>query len=209
MFRPEILSYNDIRTKASDFLDEFHEERTLPVPIEEIVEFDFRIEVIPIDGILDDLDVDAFLTSDRRRIYVDEYVMKKRISRLRFSLAHEIAHHELHGPLYDNNQIHSVRDWHRVQESIGQDDYSWFEFQANAMAGLILVPTEQLAAEHRNAMAMARRAGISESTLDSEAGRATIARSLAATFQVSEQVIEKRMEKDGLSTSSPAPHFER
>jgi hypothetical protein len=77
-FRPPVLSYDDIRRRAEQFLDEFHVERTLPVPIEEIVEFDFELEVVPIDGILDDLEVDAFLTSDLKRIYVDAFVLQHR-----------------------------------------------------------------------------------------------------------------------------------
>jgi hypothetical protein len=107
-FRPAVLSYDDLRRLAEEFLEEFHEERTLPVPIEEIVEFDFEIEVVPMEGILDDLEVDAFLTSDLNQIYVDAFVLKHRYRRFRFSLAHELAHHELHRPLYEGTRIRSV-----------------------------------------------------------------------------------------------------
>jgi hypothetical protein len=203
-FRPAVLSYNDLRKLAEEFLDEFHEERTLPVPIEEIVEFDFTIELVPLEGILDDLEVDAFLTSDLRRIYVDAFVMEHRQRRLRFSLAHELAHHELHRPLYENARIASVRDWQQVQEGITEEDYAWFEFQANSFAGLVLAPPRELKAQSEAAVNAARRAGLSEATLSSEAGQAHIARWLADQFDVSEQVIEKRMEKDGLWVP-PAP----
>jgi len=70
-FRPAVLSYKDLQKRAEEFLAEFHEERTLPIPIEEIVEVDFEIELIPLEGVLDDLEVDAFLTSDLTQIYVD------------------------------------------------------------------------------------------------------------------------------------------
>ena len=63
-FRPAVLSYDDIRHLAEQFLEEFHEERRMPVPIEAIVEFDFELDVIPMEWILGDLGVDAFLTSD-------------------------------------------------------------------------------------------------------------------------------------------------
>ena len=183
-------------------MDEFHEERTIPVPIEEIVEFDFGIEVIPIDGILDDLHVDAFLTSDLQRIYVDEFVLAHRRRRYRFSLAHEIAHHELHRPLYEAARVNSVRDWQAVQAQIGEEDYAWFEFQANAFAGLVLAPPEELRREWFDAAAAAKRAGLSEQTLLSEAGRSHVASWLADRFDVSSVVIERRLEKDGLW---PAP----
>ena len=199
-FRPEVLSYEALRVRAEAFLEEFHEERTFPVPIEEIVEFDFEIELIPIDGILDELEVDAFLASDLKRIYVDAFVMDHRHRRLRFSLAHELAHHELHRPLYESSRIASVRDWERVQASITEEDYAWFEFQANSFAGLVLVPVSELRRMFDSAMREARGAGLSESTLSNEAGKSYIARWLAEQFQVSEQVIERRMEKDGLWT---------
>ena len=143
-FRPAVLSYDDLRRRAEAFLDDFHSERTLPVPIEEIVEFDFELEVVPIDGILDDLEVDAFLTSDLKRIYVDAFVLRHRRGRYRFSLAHELAHHELHRPLYEESRVTSVRDWRALQEAISEEDYAWFEFQANSFAGLVLVPPAEL-----------------------------------------------------------------
>ena len=173
------------------------------MPIEEIVEFDYEIEVIPMDGILDDLEIDAFLTSNLKTIYVDEFVMKHRHRRLRFSLAHEIAHFELHQPLYQQARITCVQDWRQVQSLISDEDYAWFEYQANALAGLILVPEDELKRLFTNAVAQARKAGLSAETIDSEAGRTYIAEALADDFDVSTQVIERRMEKDGFWTPPP------
>ena len=211
-FRPAVLSYDDLRRLAEEFLEEFHEERTLPVPIEEIVEFDFEIEIVPMEGILDDLEVDAFLTSDLKQIYVDAFVLKHRYRRFRFSLAHELAHHELHRPLYEGTRIRYVHDWQAVQDSISEDDYAWFEFQANSFAGLVLVPAPELADRYRAGVRAAQEAGLSDETLKSEAGKSHVARWLADQFEVSELVIEKRMEKDGLwsppsspSTQQPIP----
>ena len=211
-FRPAVLSYDELRRLAENFLEEFHEERTLPVPIEEIVEFDFELEVIPLEGILDDLEVDAFLTSDLRRIYVDAFVMKHRHRRFRFSLAHELAHYELHRPLYEQSRVASVRDWQAVQDSISEEDYAWFEFQANSFAGLVLAPTPELHRQFQAAVRAARQGGLSEATLSSEAGKSHMARWLAGQFEASEQVIEKRMEKDGLwvpPTPPPPPEAPR
>ena len=208
-FQPAVLSYDDLRRLAEEFLEEFHEERTLPVPIEEIVEFDFEIEVVPMEGILDDLEVDAFLTSDLKQIYVDAFVLKHRYRRFRFSLAHELAHHELHRPLYEGTRIRSVRDWQAVQDSISEDDYAWFEFQANSFAGLVLVPTAELADQYRAAVRAAQEAGLSDETLKNEAGKSHVARWLADQFEVSELVIEKRMEKDGLWSPPSPPSTQR
>ena len=204
-FRPAVLSYDDLRRRAEAFLDEFHSERTLPVPIEEIVEFDFELEVVPIDGILDDLEVDAFLTSDLKRVYVDAFVLQHRRGRYRFSLAHELAHHELHRPLYEEARVTSVRDWRAVQEAISEEDYAWFEFQANSFAGLVLVPPAELQQQFQRALKAARAAGLTDATLWSEAGQGYLARWLATQFEVSEQVIERRLEKDGLWPTPPVP----
>lgn len=204
-YRPAVRSYEDLRREAEKFLEEFHEERTLPVPIEEIVEFDFELEVIPIDGILDDLEVDAFLTSDLRHLYVDAFVMKHRHSRYRFSLAHEIGHCILHERLYLDSKIASVKDWERVQNAITEDAYAWFEFQANSFAGLVLVPGKELRDHFRTGIIAARKAGMPDSTIWSDAGKAYLVEWLGRRFDVSKDVIEKRLDKDDLWKLPPPP----
>jgi hypothetical protein len=204
-FRPARLSYNDLRRIAEEFLAEFHEERTIPVPIEEIVEFDFELEVIPMDGILDELEVDAFLTSDLTRIYVDQFVMEYRRRRFRFSLAHEIGHYQLHRPLYEESRIRSVRDWEKLQNKITEDAYAWFEFQANSFAGLVLVPSAELRERFDAGISVARKAGMTEATLWSEAGKAYLANWLADQFDASKDVIERRLDKDCLWTLPDTP----
>ncbi len=197
-FRRAILSYDDLRGRAEEFLSEFHEERTLPVPIEEIVEFDFELEIIPLEGIQDDLEVVAFLTSDLRRLYVDEFVMRHRRHRYRFSLAHELGHFQLHQQLYEEARIQSVRDWEALQASISEDDYAWLEWQANAFAGLVLVPSIELSQRFKAGVAVAKEAGMSDATLWSDAGKTYLADWLADQFDVSRDVIEKRLDKDHL-----------
>lgn len=197
-FSPARLSYDDLRVRAEDFLDEFHDERTLPVPIEEIVEFDFQIEIIPIDGIQEDLDVDAFLTADLKRLYVDQFVMQHRRRRYRFSLAHELGHHELHRVLYMQSRINSIADWRALQESITEDAYAWFEYQAHAFAGLVLVPSRELLQAFEGGVKSARDAGMTDQTLWSEAGKTYLSKWLADQFDVSTDVIEKRLDKDRL-----------
>jgi len=50
-FSPEVLSYDDLRREADEFLSEYHQSLSIPTPIEEIVEFDLSIDVIPIPGL--------------------------------------------------------------------------------------------------------------------------------------------------------------
>jgi hypothetical protein len=59
-----ILSYDDVRRRADEFLARHHSSGTIPVPIEEIVEFDLGMDIVPTLGLHQLLDVDGFSTSD-------------------------------------------------------------------------------------------------------------------------------------------------
>jgi len=48
MARTPIYSYDDLRKKADDFLRTYNPTCTIPVPIEEIVEFEFNINIVPV-----------------------------------------------------------------------------------------------------------------------------------------------------------------
>lgn len=71
-----IHSYEDLRKKANDFLHAYNPSGTIPVPIEEIVEFEFGINIVPILGLQREFEIEGFTSSDLKNIYVDEYVNK-------------------------------------------------------------------------------------------------------------------------------------
>lgn len=196
VFKPNVLSYDDLRQEAEAFVSQYHDERTLPVPIEEIVEFDFEIEIVPILGLQAEIGVAAFLSSNLKVIYVDEDVILGNPERYRFSLAHELAHFWLHEDLYRESKIASVADWRRVQDGLGAA-YKWFEIQANSFAGLVLVPAANLRHEFRQAAHEAATAGVVLERLVRFPARQHLIRGLAKTFAVSEQTMEIRLEKDG------------
>lgn len=129
-FRPKRLKYDDLRVEADKFLVEFHPHLKLPIPIEETAEWDFEIDLIPLDGLQIDSGVDAFLTNDLTAIYVDAFVMEHRPRRLRFTIAHELAHYWLHDVLYQETKITRMRDWQETQEAMPEEDFYWFEWQA-------------------------------------------------------------------------------
>lgn len=105
------LNYNDLRQKADDFLRQYHPSYDIPVPIEEIVEFDFGIDIIPIPGLHQAFEIDGFTSSDLTSITVDEYVYLKRPNRYRFTLAHEIGHVVLHKELYSARNFNTIDGW--------------------------------------------------------------------------------------------------
>jgi len=207
MFRPRNLSYEQIRIEADLFLDEHNPERTTPLAIDEIVEFDLRMEVVPIDGLRPDLRVDAFLSNDLNQVFVDEYVMLHSPARYRFSLAHEVAHYWLHDELYQQSTIRSVNDFLAVQEALGTGDYSLFETQANSFAGLILVPKPPLAKAFRAAAQSLHSAGVKSDLIQHHPTRQFVVKSLSVQFHVSEQTMEIRLERDGfLASASQYPY---
>ena len=194
---PPILSYRDLRRRAGDFLRTHHPAGTIPVPIEEIVEFRYRMDIIPVPGLQDAFEVDGFISSDLKTITVDASMQKHRPGRYRFTLAHELAHAVLHRRIFLANRFGRVEDWKRFQRDLDEADRGWLEYQAYAFAGLILVPTESLLAEYQKALRVAGRVGLSlQST--GEVARTYIANWLARRFDVSSQVIEKRLNKDDL-----------
>jgi len=128
---------------------------------------------------------------------MDEYTLQFIPARYRFSLAHEAGHWWLHDEMYQETKISSVADWRKVYSDLG-DDYRWFEFQANSFAGLILVPPESLKARFQRLVAEAETGGIRRSRLFEHPQRQRLIEKLASDFQVSEQTMEIRLEKDAL-----------
>ncbi len=202
-FRPKRLTYDQIREEADGFLDEYHPDRTAPVPIEAIVEFDVSMDVRPVAGLKADLGVDAFLTNNLEWIYCDEWVISFAPARYRFSLAHEIGHWWMHDQLYKTSEIKSVADYKRVAESIDFEDYRLFESQANNFAGLILAPKALLGDAYRQVRARVIEAGVPSDQVERHPTRGFVIRETAKRFELSESVIEIRLERDGLLPRLP------
>lgn len=53
-----VYSYEDLRKRADDFLRTRHPSGNIPVPIEEIVEFDFGINIVPVLGLQREFEVE-------------------------------------------------------------------------------------------------------------------------------------------------------
>lgn len=93
------LSDDVLRRAAAEFLAKYHPLSTIPVPIEQIVEFQLGIDIIPIPGIHRSYDIDSMLSKDLRQICVDGAVFEDFPGRYRFSLAHEVRHWQLHAEI--------------------------------------------------------------------------------------------------------------
>ena len=190
-----VYSYEDLRSKADDFLKKHHPSGTVPVPIEEIVEFDFGINIVPVLGLQREFEVEGFLSGDLKDIYVDEYVYTDRITRYRFTLAHEIGHIVLHRHLYDKHRFTSIHGWQEFINSMTEEQHSWLEYQGYAFAGLVLVPKEKLLPVRDRVDKKDGDKGISmEKNWDF--AWELLTEHVAKAFLVSPDVVEKRVEKD-------------
>ena len=65
------ISYEQSEEEAETCLAKYHPTRTIPVPIERIVELDIQISIVPIKGLLANESIDAFLSHDFTELYID------------------------------------------------------------------------------------------------------------------------------------------
>ena len=139
-FTPPILSFEDINTHAENFLKDHKAGNKIPVPIEEIIEFDLHLDIVPFPGLQRDFDIDGFIAGDLSCIYVDDFIFKHRPARYRYTLAHEIGHYVLHRKIMKSLRPSSVSTWKDFILNIDTEEYDWLEWQAYTFAGILLVP---------------------------------------------------------------------
>jgi len=194
-----VYSYKDLRKKADDFLHKHHPSGDIPIPIEEIVEFDFKINIVPVLGLQREFEVEGFTSGDLKNIYVDEYIYSDRITRYRFTLAHEMGHIVLHSHLYKAHKFKSIHGWKGFINSMTEEEHSWLEYQGYAFAGLVLVPKQSLFKYTNEWTKKIKDKGIAmEKNWDF--AWELITEHVAKAFLVSPDVIEKRLEKDGVKS---------
>lgn len=185
-------NHDYIKEVADDFLRKYHPEGTYPTPIEKIVELKLKIDVIPIPGLHEIIDVDGFISSDLSNISIDRYVYMNIEKRLRFTLAHEIGHSIMHQEVYKHDEFNTATEWKNFMENFPEKEWSWLEWQANQFAGLVLVPTDHLQKRFKYHTKQIRSLGIENKDVIKDR---TIAL-LAEDFIVSSGVIQIRLEKE-------------
>lgn len=160
----------------------------MPIPIEEIIDLQERIDIIPVQD-LKAAGHEAFPSRDRKTIYVDEEMYRHRVPyRLRFTLAHELSHILLHGPLFNAADFKDIAGYKGFLAQIGDATLKRLESQAYKMAGFLLVPTADLSREYVSMGTTLLGEGIDISTLPPQALK-HIAKKLGDKFQVSSGVI--------------------
>jgi hypothetical protein len=192
-------SYDDIRGVADAFLHEHHADASIPVPIEAIVEFRLDINIVPIPGLQADFDTEGFLSAGMTEISVDLYVFEHRPTRYRFTLAHEVGHVILHGDILKAAAPQTVTDWKHFVRELPERERETLEWQAYAFGGLVLAPRAPLEEAHRAAVRIADEAGFDIIEHPEVAAR-YVATWIARRFDVSAQVIERRLREDRITS---------
>lgn len=186
----------EIEREATRFLAQYNPNNTIPVPIEEIVEFDISINIFPLPRLRDRTDVEGFISSDLQTLFVDEDVMKRVPKRYRFTLAHEIAHRYLHVDYIASTTVNTPDEWKTINANRPPEEHRKLEYQANEFAGRILVPSPALS--HLLVIISTR---LSEEGTDISnlplSSIDKIYRVMAEEFQVSSEVIKRRLRREG------------
>jgi len=198
------FSYADLSKISYQFLQKFNFATKIPVPIEEIIDLKLKINIFASPGLRDIHEIEGWTSGDLSTIFVDEFIFYHRETRFRFTLAHELGHIVLHKKIYGEHTFSSIEDWKRFCNKIDKKSYSWVESQAYNFAGLILVPSIHLTKffkdqiiKHKSSFDSARFKKLTKDKYqDYFIDVASVA--LASIFNVSTDVISRRIEKDGL-----------
>jgi Zn-dependent peptidase ImmA (M78 family) len=203
-----IYRFETIRQKADQVRKTYAKKNSIPVDIDHIVEFGYRLEVRPLKNLKSSLDMEGMLSKDRTTIFVDSdtYTDDRFYTRHRFTLAHEIGHYELHKDYYLKAMFETPEEWVALLQSIDPDELEWCERHADEFAGRLLVPLEflteeidKLRPELKKLEKMALDFGIDNDDEIQKRKSVYVTRIIAPKFEVSQQVIEIRIRTERIN----------
>jgi len=200
-FKCPYIAKDEIRQAADNFRSEFWPEENLPLDIEKIIEERLGLNIEPQHNLHLELDIDAYLRVDLTGVIVDydHYMNEKYMNRLRFSLAHELGHLFLHKDIYKTFAIDSIEAWEYFMQNIPEEQYTYFEYQANEFAGRALVPRDRLIKEIEICLEKVQELGLSNLiSKDPNEVLYSMSAALCKPFGVSSQVIELRVKREEL-----------
>ena len=200
-FKCPYIDKHEVWKIAEKFRENFWPENTLPIDVEQIVERRLKLNIEPKRDLLSDYDIDAYLRFELTGIVVDyvRYMNERFANRLRFSFAHELGHLFLHKDIYAKFEITVPDAWKKFMQYIPDREYKFFEYQANEFAGRVLVPVDILASELDKCLVLIKGHGLLDLlATDSDAVLASISPTLCKPFGVSDQVIERRVDREDL-----------
>ena len=191
---PPYLPSEKVQIRAKAFLKKYNPKDEIPVPIERIVDVQFGILITGIPGLLKQVDIDGFLLSNLKEIWVDKELYDRKHPRFLFTLAHEIGHYFLHRKIYKQIAIKDSTTWKAFHYSLDDNKLKWYEIQAHMFAGFVLVPRSHLKKRCKIYLNKIKKVGVKNQTLILD----KLLRVLAQDFMVSSAVIKRRLKHEKL-----------
>lgn len=197
-----------IRDKIRELRSQYEtlSEDSLPIDVFTFMEIDLRLNPIPFPSLYNKFRIDAALTSDFESIYLDaeQYDLMEsgpiwRQHRLRFTVAHELAHFFLHREEFQNQNLASKEGFVQWTTTNGGNKFR-IEQEANEFAGRLLVPENRLAEKFDEFAGQAEK--VIPDFMQNGQLRDQFSQRISSVFAVNAQVIAVRLERDGIWPSN-------
>lgn len=107
------MSPDEVKGKVNQFLQKHHPDNTIPIPIEEIIEHQLNINIVPTPGMMSATGIDAVTSRDLTQINIDREQFEKSANRARFTLAHELGHIVLHKNFIESQNFQNKYEWEK------------------------------------------------------------------------------------------------
>lgn len=200
-FKAPFISKTKIQEAVDEFRSKYWQDNDSPIDVEQIVEFDLGIQIIPVKNLLNEKGIDAFISQDFNFITIDEdiYLRDANQSRRRFSLGHELGHYVLHKSLYRELTFKTEDEWIQFIESIPEADYSFIEYHAYEFSGKLLVPKNTLVKSLVKASEKFKSNSILRNLNDFDLIKSHIYSNIGREFFVSDGVIERRVNSEQIN----------
>lgn len=143
----------ELQQLAAQFRERFGIADTETVlPIEGIVDVKLGIDIVPLPGLYRIIGTWGALSADCTTISVDEVCCSSGYEeKYRFTLAHEVAHRELHADIYKQLRFSSFTEFKEaLRGHLTDAEHRSMEWQADFFAGCALVPEQQLRDEFQS-----------------------------------------------------------
>ncbi|MEO7100713.1 MAG: ImmA/IrrE family metallo-endopeptidase [Luteolibacter sp.] len=189
-------------TKIEELRERYEllEEQRTPIDVFTFFEVDLGLDPIPFDDFTAKYRVEAAITADFTGLYLDaeQYSLMERgpewkLNRLRFTIAHELAHFFLHRDLPQAENFSSLPNFARWTANYGGRKYT-AEQEANEFAGRLLVPDIRLRSLFEEFAPEAEK--LVPNFMQSGPLRDKFADKVAPRFGVNAQVIAVRLDRD-------------
>lgn len=173
-----------------------------PIDVFTFLEVDLGLDPIPFDDLVAKYRLESAIKADFTGIYLDaeQYALMEKapewkLNRLRFTVAHELAHYFLHRDLPQAAHFASLPDFARWTANYGGRKYP-AEQEANEFAGRLLVPETRLAQLFDEFAGPAER--LVPNFMESGQLRDKFSQTVAPRFGVNAQVVAIRLDRDGI-----------